>query len=213
MKTSSLYYCVLISCLAFVACQQGQEKKLKAEPPDLIVHDSRPKSEIAFLKRVDAEYDFNESSTTVSKDAHMSAFNSYAKDSLKNFTDWEFIVTDVNSDPLKASSFASYFLDPDNNPCYNLWLAEPIRIDKTIDTISIQNKVEFIYTILKKALNDDQKKQLITIRTLEAGDTIIASGALTHIDGERKVNFAPLFDDQRPWTMDALLTKIHIKPH
>jgi hypothetical protein len=91
-------------------------------------------------------------------------------------------------------------------------ITAPIKIDKTVDTIASDNKVDFTYTILKTPKSNDLKKQLTVIKKLSKGDTVIVSGAVTHIDNNLKVNFASFFDEIfGTWAVDLLITDIHKK--
>jgi len=170
--------------------------------------DRRPKEEIAFLNRVKAESDYHIQSNAAQKDMHINAFNKYALDSLKTIVNWEMIVTGINDDTMDATTVAKMLLSSD---VYNLQLVAPIKIDRSVDTIAIDNRVDFTLTIPKTPKGDTLKKQLQVVQKLKAGDTVIVSGALTHLDDKGKINFASFYDKSLPWNIDLLQTKIRKK--
>jgi len=175
-----------------------------------VIDDNRPKEELNFLNKAGAEYE-DYDSNAAQKDKRVADFNKYATDSLKKIAGWEMIVSEVNDENFSSNSFAKAFFDLDNNPVYNLELVEPIKYDKSVDTIGINNRVEFTYTLPKTPKGDSLKKQLALIQNLKKGDTVIVSGALTHIDDNLKVNFAAVFDKGMPWQVDLLATSVRKK--
>ncbi|WP_214072399.1 hypothetical protein [Mucilaginibacter sp. dw_454] len=74
--------------------------------------------------------------------------------------------------------------------------------------MSIGNRVDFTYTIPKNPKGDALKKQLTIIKTLNKGDVVTVSGALTHFDDNGKINFASFYDSYGPWNIDLLLSDI-----
>lgn len=215
MKTIKSFYIILLSTTLF-ACQNRDQKTSKNAYSDVAVktdsdHDSRPKEEISFLNRVKAESDYEVTSNAVKKDAHIKAFNKYSLDSLKNIKDWEFTVTEINDASSDANSFIKMLGDLDNNQIYNLVLVAPIKIDNSVDSVAIDNRVDFTYTIPKNPKNAVLIKQLSILKTLQKGDVVIVSGALTHLDDNSKVNFESFYDQYGPWNVDLLLTDIRKK--
>jgi len=218
MKPNAVFSLTLLSVI-FCGCQNSGSSK--ASTTDTTISrvskstatavDNRPKDELYFLNRIKAESDNDVTSNAIKKDIHITAFNKYAADSLNKIYDWEMIVTEINDNQLEASSLAKALFDLDNNPVYNLQLVSPIKIDKTVDTIAIDNRVDFTYTVPKNPKGDTLKKQLTLIKTLSKGDTVIVSGALTHIDNGGKVNFASFYDQYLPWNVDLLLKSIRKK--
>ncbi|GAA3994596.1 hypothetical protein [Mucilaginibacter dorajii] len=212
---------LFILSVTVFACQNQQKKRFKSAA-DSIRHakllaeergeetpDPRPKDEAAFFKRIAAESDYDVTSNAAKKDAHIIAFNKYALDSLKSIKDWEFKVTEVNDNSSDASSLVKTMGNPD--AVYNLILVAPIKVDNSVDSISISNRVDFVYSIPKEPKGDALKKQLDLIKTLTKNDVVIVSGALTHIDDKGKVNFASFYDQYLPWNIDLLLTSIRKK--
>lgn len=201
---------LLFLCSVFFSCQNNRKQSQTSTLNVLVENDIRPKDEIYFLNRVKIESDYEITSNAVKKDNHIKAFNKYALDSLKKVTDWEMIVTEVNDMQNATSSFAEA-LGINNNPVYNLLLVAPIKIDNSVDTIAIDNRVDFTYTMPKEPKGDELKRQLTIIKTLNKGDTVIVSGALAHLDNKLKVNFASFYDETLPWNVDLLLTDIRKK--
>ena len=212
----SRFYPLLFAFAWLAGCQYINKEKKEQEFPELYLipekpnnTDNRPKAEIAFLSRVLAESDYNVTSNAASKDSHISAFNKYAVDSLKQIANWEMIVDEVNDNEF-SSSTAGKILFSDTE-VYNVKMVAPVKIDRSIDTIAIDNEVEFTLTIPKNPKTDTLKKQLSVIQTLKKGDTVIISGALTHLDKNGKINFASFYDQMLPWNVDVLQTAIHKK--
>lgn len=208
-------YLVLISLAVLAGCQNSNKNK-DPEFPELYLvpekpnnTDDRPKEEITFLSKVLAESDQNVTSNAVSKDSHISAFNKYALDSLKHIVNWEMIVDEVNDNEYDSSSAGKVLFN--GSPIYNLLLTAPVKIDRSVDTIAIDNRVDFILTIPKQPKSDTLKKHLSVIQALKKGDTVIISGALTHLDNNGKVNFASFYDQTLPWKIDVLQTAIRKK--
>lgn len=200
-------------CILFVSCNSPASKQTTptAATQDAPAEDTetRPKEQTAFLTRVKAESDFSIGSNAAQKDDHIAAFNKYAKDSLKKITNWEMLVTNVNDNSLDESSFAKAMFG--SNEVYNLVLVCPIKIDKTVDTIAMDNRVNFTYTIPKSPTSEGLKKQLAIIKSLDKNDAVIVSGSLTHLDGNMKVNFEEFFNSYQPWNVDLLITDIRKK--
>lgn len=172
--------------------------------------DLRPKAEIAFLNRVDSESAFGDNANAADKDAHIKAFNKYVSDSLQHISGWEMIVTNVNDDALKTNSAVSAY-GMDGVPHYNVMLAAPIKPYKG-DPLTAGNEVEFTYSILKEPADTDLKKRIELIKTLASGDTVIVSGALAHLDSDKKLNFEELYTGGG-WNVDLLPTKFEKKAH
>ncbi|MGZ3755506.1 MAG: hypothetical protein ACXVAY_00845 [Mucilaginibacter sp.] len=198
---------ILIGCKPKPAPESTDMASVLAHMPP-VVPDNRPKDELYFLNRVKAEADYELSQNAVQKDMHIDAFNKYAKDSLKKIVNWEMIVTEINDNEFAANSVAKTLF---GNNVYNVELVAPIKFDKSVDTIAIDNRVDFTLTIPKKPKGDLVKAQLSTIQTLKKGDTVIVSGALTHLDDQSKVNFAEFYEHYQPWNIDLLQTEIHKK--
>lgn len=168
--------------------------------------DPRPVAEVNFLNRIKAESDYEISSDAIKKDTHIAAFNKYSLDSLKNISGWDMIVTEINDNELSENSAMSKIGLA--GPVYNIKLTAPIKIDKSVDTLSIGNRVDFTYTIPKQPKGDALRKQMEIIKTLSKGDVVQVSGALTHLDDNGKVNFASFYDSYGPWNIDLLLIDI-----
>lgn len=214
MKYIKLSVVFVISALIF-SCQNPAQQQASnnstPKPKEPAYTDTRPKDEIYFLNKVKAESDDEVTSDAVKKDTHISAFNKYAADSLKNIVNWEVIVTDINDHTRQASSTAKAFLNIDSNPVYNFIFVAPIKIDKGVDTIAIDNRVDLTYTILKQPKSEALKKQLAMLKNSSKGDTVLISGAITHLDAAMKVNFADFYEDFTTWNVDVLLTDIRKK--
>ena len=215
MKLIKIYSLFLI-CIAVYSCQNSsnsQESSIDNTQTETSNNDvdTRPKEQIYFLNRVLADNDYDIRSNAILKDKHVKAFDAYAQDSLKNIKNWEFIVAEINDNEFFTNTFFSRFGDP-NDKVYNLELLAPIKIDNSVDTIAVDNMVNFIFTIPKEPKGKQLKKILSTIQSLAKDDVVIISGALTNIDNDLKVNFAPLFDkDLFEWKMDVLITDIRKK--
>ncbi|MFD0792770.1 hypothetical protein ACFQZX_04035 [Mucilaginibacter litoreus] len=200
----------------FFGCQnQSKEKAVNetknVQPQETLdSSDPRPKDQTYFLNKVKAESDYDITSNSIKKDAHIEAFNKYAKDTLKEFKDWQFVVDEVNDNDYEANT-VSKILGFNVNPIYNLKLVAPIKIDNSVDTIAIDNRVDFTYTIPKSPKGASLKKQLMVIKDLNQGDTIIISGAVTHLDDKGKINFAPFYDQYLPWNVDLIVSEIRKK--
>ena len=200
---------IIITCTIFFGCDDIAKKPIQDQDNT----DNRPKDEIHFLKKVQDETDASVKENSAQEDLHIAAFNKYAIDSLKKVKNWELIVTGVDDDASNSNSFAKALFDLNNNPVYNLMLAAPIEIDRSVDTIAISNRVDFTYTILKKPKGDTLKQQLTLIQQLKKGDTVIVSGALTHLDN-LKVDFSSFYNPYETtgnWNVDFLITDIHKK--
>jgi len=209
-------YPIIFFCVAILGCQSKTKQQVTANSsifkdttpvPD---KDPRPVQEVSFLNRVKAESDYEITSNAVKKDAHIVAFNKYALDSLKNITGWEMIVTDVNDNSLSSNTVVSKL--GDGSPVYNLVLTVLVKIDRSVDSVGVDNRIDFTYTIPKDPKGDALKKQLAVIKTLNKGDAVIVSGALTHLDDSGKVNFASFYDSYGPWNIDLLLNNISKSP-
>ena len=113
---------ILLSITLFQCQNQPKEKAISGnenvQPQDTKVDsDPRPKDQIYFLNKVHAESDYSITSNSIKKDAHIEAFNNYAKDTLKEFKNWEFIVDEVNDNRSDANT-VSQILGWDDNPIY-----------------------------------------------------------------------------------------------
>jgi hypothetical protein len=212
MKFNKIYPALVICIIAF-GCQNNKQQTTAADPgifkdtspiPD---KDPRTKEETHFLDKVKAESDYEITSDAIKKDTHIEAFNKYALDSLKNITNWEMIVTDINDNYASSNSVIAKL--GNGSPVYNLVLTSLIKIDKSVDSVAIDNRVDFTYTIPKSPKGDALKKQLAVIKTLSKGDVILVSGALLHLDDNGKVNFASFYSTYGgPWNVDLLLTDV-----
>jgi hypothetical protein len=69
--------------------------------------DIRPTAEVNFLNKIKAESDYDITSDAIKKDSHITAFNKYALDSLKNISGWEMIVTEINDNENSSNSVMS----------------------------------------------------------------------------------------------------------
>ncbi|RFZ85697.1 hypothetical protein DYU05_08900 [Mucilaginibacter terrenus] len=207
----SIFYITLLSCFLVTACGNQTKKntrdQVSSETGDV---DPRPADQVKFLNKVHDNSAYEVTSNAAIKDAHITAFNKYALDSLKDFKNWEFIVSEINDNTYDANT-VSKLLGFNNNPVYNLKLVAPITIDKTVDSIAIDNQVRFTYTTLKTPKGAELKKYLSVIKNLKKDDTVIISGAITHLDEHGKINFSNFFDDNMPWDVDLMLTDIHKK--
>ena len=172
-------------------------------------NDQRSQDEVIFLNRVKAESDYEITSNAAKKDVHIAAFNKYALDSLKKVSGWEMIVTEINDNQYDQNTTAKVIFG--GAPAYNLMLVAPIKIDKKVDTIAIDNRVDFTVTIPKTANSEMLKAQLNVIKNLSKGDTVIVAGSITHLDEAGKVNFATFFDGVAYWKLDLLATDIQKK--
>jgi hypothetical protein len=213
----TIIYLVLFLSTAIYGCQNQNKQQTSAADSTLFKDttpapekDPRPNSEVAFLNRVKAEADFDSASDAVKKDAHIAAFNKYTLDSLKNISDWEMIVAEINDNELSSNSVMKKIGLA--GPVYNIILKAPIKIDKSVDSIAITNRVEFTYTIPKQPKGDALKKQLEIIKTLSKGDVVVVSGAITHFDDSGKVDFTSFYDEYVPWNVDLLLNDISKSP-
>jgi len=206
-------YLIAFMSIATLGCQNQTKQQAGSSDSTLFKDttpvpdkDPRPLAEVNFLNRVKAESDYEITSDAIKKDTHIAAFNKYALDSLKNITGWEMIVTEINDNELSSSSVMSKIGLA--GPVYNLKLTAPIKIDKSVDTLSVGNRVDFTYTIPKQPKGDALQKQLEIIKTLNKGDVVVISGALTHFDDSGKVNFASFYDAYGPWNIDLLLNDV-----
>jgi hypothetical protein len=202
MKINYLLFACLL-CSVIYGCQNLSQKS-----EEVTVKDTRPKEQIYYLNKVKADNEiYLYTSMATVKDSVKAAFDKYALDSLKKIQSWEMLVEGVDDTGL-SSSVAEVTLDTYSTPVYNLRLVSPIKIDNTIDTIAVDNRADFTYTIPKNPTDDFLKKQIAIIKTLTYGDTVIVSGSLTHVE-DGKITFAPLFDEQ--WNVDLLITDIKKK--
>lgn len=172
--------------------------------------DMRPKEEIYFLNKVSAESDYDIKSDAIKKDAHIEAFNKYAIDSLKKIQNWEMIITNINDNGFRGNSVARVLLSY-NTPVYNIELVAPIKYDNSVDTIAIDNRVDFTFTIPKQPTDQEYKKQISILKSLNKGDTVIVSGALTHLNSTGKIDFSEFYNRYVPWNVDLLINDIHKK--
>ncbi|MFD2145479.1 hypothetical protein [Mucilaginibacter antarcticus] len=168
--------------------------------------DARPTTQVHFLNKVKADSELQETSDAIKRDMHVEAFNKYAADSLKNITGWEMIVTEINDNDLSMNSFSSVLGLA--GPVYNLVLTSPIKVEASVDSLSIDNRVDFTYTLAKSPKGDVLKKQLEVIKTLSKGDVVIVSGAITHVNDQGKIDFSSFYDTYGPWKLDLLLNDI-----
>ncbi|HVT63115.1 MAG TPA: hypothetical protein VHD33_06495 [Legionellaceae bacterium] len=179
--------------------------------------DTRPKEEIAFLNRVNAEGEFTGTHVnSVLQDAHIKAFDKYAYDSLKHISNWKMIFLSVDDDQANTNSVASV-LGINANPCYNVRLTAPINLIKSEDefgnNISYGNRVDFTYTVLKTPNDTNLEKRIELIKDLKMGDTVLVSGALTHVNGDGKPSFAVFYIDAgTKWNVDLIATKFEKSP-
>jgi hypothetical protein len=204
---------IFLMCVTTWGCQSNTKSQTSAADSTLFKDttplpekDPRPAAEVAFLNKVKAESDYDIASDAIKKDTHIEAFNKYALDSLKKISAWEMIVAEINDDELSSNSVMSKIGLA--GPIYNVKLTAPIKLDKSVDSIAIDNRVDFTITILKKPNGEVLKQQLAVIKTLKKGDVVIVSGALTHFDDDAKVNFASFYEQYSPWNIDLLLTDL-----
>lgn len=200
-----LFYSVLLLAVFFTGCEPVNRKP-----------DSRPKEEIAFLNRVNKENQFSGSNVnSVLQDEHIKAFDKYAKDSLKHINNWKMVFLSVNDDQANTSSIASV-LGLNAQPCYNVKLTAPIDLIKSErefgNNISIDNRVDFTYTIFKSPNDTNLLKRLELIKDLKMGDMVLVSGTLTHFDGDGKFSFGVFYIDGFNWNVDLLATKFEKIP-
>lgn len=205
---------VVLSITLFGCQNQSKEKAINANKnvsqDTKVDSDPRPKNQIYFLNKVHTESDYSITSNSIKKDAHIEAFNKYAKDTLKEFKNWEFIVDEVNDNRSDANTISQIF-GWDENPIYNLIAVAPVKIDNSVDTIAIDNRVDFVYTLPKSPKGASLKKQLLVIKDLNKGDIIIVSGAVTHLDNKGKINFASFYEQDLPWNVDLMVSDIRKK--
>src|SRR5438067_227927 len=95
------YLTIISSALIFLGCQQNKPGNLNQTNPAVTAteakeDDARAKDQRYFLSKIQAESDYDVTSNSIKKDSHIEAFNKYAKDTLKEFKGWEFIVTEIN---------------------------------------------------------------------------------------------------------------------
>jgi len=174
-----------------------------------VANDQRAQDELIFLNRIKAESDYEITSNAAKKDVHIAAFNKYALDSLKKVSGWEMIVTEINDNRYDQNKTAKVIFG--GAPAYNLKLVAPIKIDKTADSIAVDNRVDFTVTVPKNANSEMLKAQLNVIKNLSRGDTVIVGGSITHLDEVGKVNFASFYDGMANWNLDLLATDIQKK--
>jgi hypothetical protein len=214
MKFIRTWIVILLS-ISFSACQnQNHSQKQDQQVADTKLNTdagTRPKEEGHFLNKVLAESDYDVTSNAIKKDEHIKLFNKYALDSLKEIKNWELIVTEINDNSADASSIVKTLGNANAAPIYNLKLVAPIKIDNSVDTIAIDNRVDFTFTTPKDPRNENLKRIVNTLKTLNKDDIVIVSGALTHINEEGKVDFAPFYDSYSPWDVDILLSDISKK--
>lgn len=206
-------YPFIFTCIIIGGCQNKKQAQQTDADSSIFKDttpvpdkDPRPAEETHFLNKVKAESDYEITSDAIKKDTHIEAFNKYALDSLKKISNWEMIVTEINDDSSSSNSLISKLGNGD--PVYNLILIAPIQIDKSVDSVAINNRVNFTYTIPKAPKGDALKKQLEIIKTLSKGDVITVSGSLTHLDDNGKVNFASFYNSYGPWNVDLLVTDL-----
>lgn len=205
-------YSFIFLCIITCGCQGNKQQTNAADSTlfkdtgPVAEEDIRPAEQVSFLKRVKAESDFEVASDAIKKDTRIAAFNKYASDSLKSISGWEMIVTEINDDPLSSNTVMTAI--GNGSPVYNVVLTAPVKIDRSVDSVAVDNRVDFTYSIPKEPTSDALKKQLAIIKTLSKGDVIIVSGSLTHLDDNGKVNFASFYDHYTNWNIDLLLTGV-----
>ncbi|MES2060836.1 MAG: hypothetical protein V4456_02890 [Bacteroidota bacterium] len=213
MKNFKIYasICLVLIC---AACQNPDKRTTSSSviDPTEVPADSRPKDQIQFLNKVGDNSNLNMPSSAIAKDGVIAAFNKYAADSLTSIKNWEFQVTAIDDESYHANSvFKS--LGNGNEPIYNLILVAPVKIDNSVDTIAIIDRIEFTYTTPKNPKNESLKKVLTTLKSLANGDIVLISGAVTHVNDKGKIDFSSFFDDSlMVWNLDVLITDIRKKP-
>jgi hypothetical protein len=212
MKNYTSFLLVFLT-IGIYGCQNQTEQQNIAADTSLFTDttplpeiDRRPTTQVNFMNKVKADSDYEITSDAIKKDTHIEAFNKYATDSLKNISGWEMIVTEINDNDMAMNSFSSVLGLA--GPVYNLVLTAPIGIDRTVDSLAINNRVDFVYTLPKSPKGDVLKKQLDIIKTLNKGDVVIVSGAITHVNDKGKIDFSPFYDEYGPWKLDLLLNTI-----
>jgi hypothetical protein len=207
---------ILIACSLFFACGPADKKQSVSSATAVSSpanSDTRPKEQIAFLNKIHAESDYEIQSDAIKRDAHIAAFNKYALDSLKNIKNWEFKVTEINDSRYQVNSVMQVMSDTYSTPFYNLLLVAPIKIDNSVDSIAINNRVDFTYSTPKTPTNALLKKNLAVVKTLSKGDIVVISGALMHVNDEGKVDFSKFYDETSfVWNFDVMITDIRKKP-
>lgn len=168
---------LLIAILFIVACQQGAMTK-KANDP-------RPKSQIEFLNRLKSAKDsidlaYNNSAQ---RDKIISNIDKYVIDSVKQFSGWHLIVENISD----FSQDGTFF--------YNIDLTCPIKIDNSIDTISLDNKVDFTFSVPKNPEDKNVLKIKENVSKLSIGDTIKLDGVIFMTDEKmKKITLSDYFD-------------------
>ncbi len=204
---SNYFLLAFLLCSVFFGCHEPSKTPASNAP---LVKDIRPKEQIYFLNRVKADSHTFTYANALQTDNLIKAFNKYAIDSLKEIQSWEMIVSEINDDEYDASSFAKGMSMTDY-PFYNLKLAAPVKIDKSVDTTASDDRVDFVYTILKDPKGEELKKQLSIMQTLHEGDTVLVSGSITHLNDELKIDFTDVFQSFLPWKIDLLINDIKKK--
>lgn len=201
--------------MAFCAACQNADQKVASSVAANSTYgsvDSRPQDQIHFLNKVQDNSLYNIPSSAIAKDDAIAMFNKYAADSLTNIKNWQFQVVEINDASYDVNSvFKS--LGNGDKALYNLLLIAPVKIDNSVDTIAINDGIDFTYTTPKNPKDEHLKKILATLKTLSKGDIVIISGAVTYVNDKGKVDFSPLFDDPlKIWNLDVLITDIRKSP-
>ncbi|TWR25734.1 hypothetical protein FPZ43_15725 [Mucilaginibacter pallidiroseus] len=213
MKISFNLFVFLIAILV-VSCQNTGNKHTGsslAQPADAKVVDMRPAAQVAFLNKIEAASAYEHQSNAIAKDQSITAYNKYAKDSLKNINDWVLQVVEINDNAYDVNSVIKVLGNTDDIPVYNLMLVSEIKDDPSTDTIGINNRVDFTYTIPKNPKTDELKNNLKIIKSLKAGDMVVVSGSLMHVNEKGKLDYAAFFENSMPWNVDLLIKSIRKK--
>lgn len=197
----------------FFSCNRVGQSKSESLFSGKVNHknDKRPKSQLLLMKKIKAySIDYEILTNSAKPDQASEQFKKFTLDSLKDVKDWVMIVDGIDDNEFASSPLSRYtFAD---QPIYNLKLISIIdQSAVNTDTISIDNKVNFILTLPKKPKGDNFKKYVEVIKTLNQGDTIFFSGAITKIDNEMKVNLTDVVKQYMLTNLDLLPKSIRKK--
>lgn len=212
-KLKTYYHSIgVVTIIAMAGCQNPAKNTITIDPLS-----SRPNDQIQLMHKVDSiSHDYSGFENAAKADLNIAAFNKYAEDSLKDVKDWVVVVNEINDYPSSASSFAKAMFDL-NQPSYNLIMYSTIKNniepDPVLDSINHpQADIVYLnYTLPKEPTNEKLISQVNFIRQLEKGDTLLVSGAITHLNSQLKPDFSELIKGSGEWHLDFLVTDLRKK--
>lgn len=173
---------------------------------------SRPSDQIQLMHKIESiSRDYSILQNAAKADLEIASFNKYAEDSLKDVKNWVVVVNEINDDPSSANSFAKGMFDL-SRPVYNLIMYSTVtnnaEINPVLDSINHpQAEVVFLnYTLPKDPSNQKLIAQIDLIKHLNPGDTLLVSGAVTHLNSHLKPDFSEVIMTTGEWHLDFLVT-------